>query len=82
MLFISQYCMHVYLISFIIKQHIDSKYVIFRPFCEQIKMKAFPLLYTKKLTTLGQFFQSTIPSKIDIFFLFPLNLIQFSEIIL
>ena len=60
MLFISQYCMHVYLISFIIKQHIDSKYVIFRPFCEQIKMKAFPLLYTKKLTTLGQFFQSTI----------------------
>ncbi|MRU06970.1 GTP pyrophosphokinase, partial [Bacillus anthracis] len=27
MLFISQYCMHVYLISFIIKQHIDSKYV-------------------------------------------------------
>ncbi|MES9733835.1 GTP pyrophosphokinase, partial [Bacillus sp. AP50] len=25
--------MHVYLISFIIKQHIDSKYVIFRPFC-------------------------------------------------
>ncbi|ACP12293.1 conserved hypothetical protein [Bacillus cereus W] len=37
MLFISQYCMHVYLISFIIKQHIDSKYVIFRPFCEQIK---------------------------------------------
>ena len=59
MLFISQYCMHVYLISFIIKQHIDSKYVIFRPFCEQTKMKAFPLLYTKKLTTLGQFFQST-----------------------
>ncbi|MFL0490594.1 MULTISPECIES: GTP pyrophosphokinase [Bacillus] len=27
--------MHVYLISFIIKQHIDSKHVIFRPFCEQ-----------------------------------------------
>ena len=66
MLFISQYCMHVYLISFIIKQHIDSKYVIFRPFCEQIKMKAFPLLYTKNL--LGAIFQSTIPSKIDIFF--------------
>ncbi|EEK43171.1 hypothetical protein bcere0001_38890 [Bacillus cereus m1293] len=37
MLFISQYCMHVYLISFIIKQHIDSKYVIFRLFCEQTK---------------------------------------------
>lgn len=49
MLFISQYCMQVYLISFIIKQHIDSKYIIFRPFCEQSeKMKAFPLLYTKK----------------------------------
>ncbi|WP_283750742.1 GTP pyrophosphokinase [Bacillus cereus] len=29
--------MHVYLISFIIKQHINSKYVIFRPFCEQSK---------------------------------------------
>ena len=81
MLFISQYCMHVYLISFIIKQHIDSKYVIFRPFCEQIKMKAFPLLYTKKLTTLEAIFQSTLPRKL-IYFFFPLNLIQFSEIIL
>lgn len=61
----------------------DSKYVIFRPFCEQIKMKAFPLLYTKKTYyARGNFFQSTNPSKIDIFFLFPLNLIQFSEIIL
>ena len=49
MLFISQYCMHVYLISFIIKQHIDSKYVIFRPFVNKLKMKAFPLLYTKNL---------------------------------
>ncbi|MBK5489493.1 MULTISPECIES: GTP pyrophosphokinase [Bacillus] len=29
--------MHVYLIGFIIKQHINSKYVIFRPFCEQTK---------------------------------------------
>ncbi|PGB04093.1 GTP pyrophosphokinase [Bacillus toyonensis] len=29
--------MHVYLISFIIKQHIDSTYVIFHPFCEQTK---------------------------------------------
>ncbi|MDA1744871.1 GTP pyrophosphokinase [Bacillus paranthracis] len=29
--------MHVYLISFIIKQHINSKYVIFRLFCEQTK---------------------------------------------
>ena len=49
MLFISQYCMHVYLISFIIKQHIDSKYVIFRPFFEQIKMKAFPFYILKNL---------------------------------
>jgi len=84
MLFISQYCMHVYLISFIIKQHIDSKYVIFRPFCEQNKkMKAFPLLYTKKTYyARGNFFQSTNSKKIDILFLFPINLIQFSEIIL
>ncbi|PKJ57597.1 GTP pyrophosphokinase [Bacillus sp. SN10] len=29
--------MHVYLISFIIKQHNDNKYVIFRPFCEHFK---------------------------------------------
>ncbi|MEF7555797.1 GTP pyrophosphokinase [Bacillus thuringiensis] len=29
--------MHVYLISFIIKQHIDSKYMISRPFCEQTR---------------------------------------------
>ena len=41
------------------------------------------LLYTKKTYyARGNFFQSTNPSKSDIFFLFPLNLIQFSEIIL
>ncbi|MDC6156615.1 GTP pyrophosphokinase [Bacillus albus] len=36
--------MHVYLISFIIKQHIDSKYVIFRPFCEQNKNESVPFI--------------------------------------
>ncbi|PNU11539.1 GTP pyrophosphokinase [Bacillus cereus] len=36
--------MHVYLISFIIKQHIDSKYVIFRLFCEQTKNESVSLI--------------------------------------
>ncbi|MGH0666040.1 GTP pyrophosphokinase [Bacillus paranthracis] len=36
--------MHVYLISFIIKQHIDSKYVIFRLFCEQTKNESVPFI--------------------------------------
>ncbi|MGH1278148.1 MULTISPECIES: GTP pyrophosphokinase [Bacillus cereus group] len=36
--------MHVYLISFIIKQHIDRNYVIFRPFCEQTKNESVPFI--------------------------------------